>query len=206
MAVKKSISPKQKEILDFVKKQISKNGFPPTVREICDAVGLSSTSTVHSHLAALEKKGYIKHDPAKPRTIEINDSSFRINRSELINVPVLKTVKHNEPLLDGSNIETYFPVPSSFLDCEYDYFIIRAKGESMVDAGIYDGNLLIIRMQDHAVPGNYVLAVVDENPTVKTYSEEKGKFVLTPENSYMQPVILDDIKIIGVVAGNLRFY
>lgn len=206
MAVKKTISPKQKEILDFIKKHISKNGFPPTVREICNAVGLSSTSTVHSHLSALEKKGYIKHDPAKPRTIEINDSSFRINKNELINVPVLKALKHHEPLLDASNIETYFPVPSCFLDSEYNYFIMRAKGESMVDAGIYDGNLLIIRMQDHAAFGNYVLAFVDDTPTVKTYSEENGKFVLTPENSYMQPVILDDIKILGVVAGNLRFY
>ena len=197
------ITPKQQEILEYIKETILKKGYPPAVREICEAVKLKSTSSVHSHLETLEKNGYIRRDPTKPRTIEIIDDCFNLARREVVNVPLIGTVAAGTPLLAQENIETYFPIPSELLPNK-EIFMLKVKGDSMIDAGIYNGDRVIVAKADTARNGEIVVALVDDSATVKTFYKEKGRFRLQPQNASMDPIILDEVQILGKVIGLFR--
>ncbi len=197
------ISNKQKEILEFIKAQIINKGYPPAVREICEAVNLKSTSSVHSHLESLEKNGYIRRDPSKPRAIEIIDDEFNLTRRELVNVPIVGTITAGQPILAVENIESYFPVPSEFMP-NTETFMLKVKGDSMINAGIFDGDRIIVQKQSHAKNGDYVVALIDDEVTVKTFYKENGYFRLQPENDAMEPIIVSDLQILGVVIGLFR--
>ena len=197
------ISNKQKEILEFIKAQIINKGYPPAVREICEAVNLKSTSSVHSHLESLEKNGYIRRDPSKPRAIEIIDDEFNLTRRELVNVPIVGTITAGQPILAVENIESYFPVPSEFMP-NTETFMLKVKGDSMINAGIFDGDRIIVQRQSHAKNGDYVVALIDDEVTVKTFYKENGYFRLQPENDAMEPIIVSDLQILGVVIGLFR--
>lgn len=200
------ISKKQQEILDYIKNEILNRGFPPAVREICEAVHLKSTSSVHSHLEALEKNGYIRRDATKPRAIEIIDDNFNLVRREVVNVPIVGTVAAGQPLLAVENIENYFPVPAEFMPNEQS-FMLKVKGESMVNAGIFDGDHVLVQQQSDAVNGDIVVALIDDAATVKTFYKEKGYYRLQPENDSMDPIIVtQDLKILGKVFGVFRLY
>ena len=199
------ITPKQQEILDYIKSQILNKGYPPAVREICEAVHLKSTSSVHSHLESLEKNGYIKRDPTKPRAIEIVDDSFNLSRREIINIPVIGTVTAGQPILATENIEGYFPLLSEDFP-RGESFMLKVKGESMINVGIYDGDQIIVRRQPTAENGDIVVALIDDSATVKTYYKEDGHFRLQPENDTMDPIIVPDLKILGKVIGLYRRY
>ena len=188
-----------------LKNEILERGFPPTVREICQTVGLKSTSSVHSHLESLEKNGYIRRDPTKPRAIEILDDSFNMLRREMVNVPVVGTVAAGQPILAEQNIDSYFPIPAEYMPNEQS-FILRVKGESMVNAGILDGDRVIVRQQSTAHNGDIVVALVDDSATVKTFYKENGHYRLQPENDTMDPIIVDDLQILGKVFGVFRFF
>ena len=197
------ITPKQQEILDYIKNEILNRGFPPAVREICEAVNLKSTSSVHSHLEALEKNGYIRRDATKPRAIEIIDDNFNLVRREVVNVPIIGTVAAGQPLLAVENIEGYFPIPAEFMP-NAQSFLLKVKGESMVNAGIFDGDQVLVKKQSTASDGDIVVALVDDGATVKTFYKETDHIRLQPENSTMDPIIVPDCKILGKVAGVFR--
>lgn len=197
------ITDKQKEILEYIKEMILKKGYPPAVREICEAVHLKSTSSVHSHLESLEKNGYIRRDPTKPRTIEILDDDFALTRREVVNVPVIGTVAAGTPILAEQNIEDYLPIPAEMLPNK-EVFMLKVKGNSMIEAGIYSGDKVIVAKQPDAENGDTVVALVDDSATVKTFYKENGHFRLQPENSTMDPIILDHVEILGKVIGLFR--
>lgn len=200
------ITPKQQEILDFIKNEILNRGFPPSVRDMCDAVHLRSTSSVHSHLATLEKNGYIRRDPTKPRAIEILDDNFNMTRREMVNVPIVGTVAAGQPILAVENIEGYFPIPAEYLTDEPS-FMLRVQGESMIDKGILNGDHVIVEKKNTADNGDMVVALVEDSATVKTYYKEKDHIRLQPENDTMEPIILhkgDAVQIIGKVIGVFR--
>ena len=197
------ITDKQREILEYIKEMILKKGYPPAVREICEAVHLKSTSSVHSHLESLEKNGYIRRDPTKPRTIEILDDDFALTRRELVNVPVIGTVAAGVPILAEQNIEDYLPIPAEILPNK-EVFMLKVKGNSMIEAGIYNGDKVIVAKQPNAENGDKVVALVDDSATVKTIYKENGHFRLQPENSSMDPIILDQVEILGKVIGLFR--
>lgn len=197
------ITDKQREILEYIKEMILKKGYPPAVREICEAVHLKSTSSVHSHLESLEKNGYIRRDPTKPRTIEILDDDFALTRRELVNVPVIGTVAAGTPILAEQNIEDYLPIPAEILPNK-EVFMLKVKGNSMIEAGIYNGDKVIVAKQPDAENGDKVVALVDDSATVKTFYKENGHFRLQPENSSMDPIILDQVEILGKVIGLFR--
>ena len=200
------ISSKQQEILDYIKNEILNRGFPPAVREICEAVHLKSTSSVHSHLEALEKNGYIRRDATKPRAIEIIDDNFNLARREVVNVPLVGTVAAGQPILAVENIETYFPVPAEFMPNEQS-FMLRVKGDSMVNAGIFDGDQVLVKQQTSAENGDIVVALVEDSATVKTFYKEVGYYRLQPENDYMDPILVqDNLQILGKVFGVFRFF
>ena len=199
------ITKKQEEILNYIKDEILERGFPPAVREICQAVGLKSTSSVHSHLESLEKNGYIRRDPTKPRAIEILDESFNMLRREMVNVPVVGTVAAGQPILAEQNIDSYVPIPSEYMPNEQS-FILKVKGESMVNAGILDGDSVLVMQQTTARNGDIVVALIEDSATVKTYYKENGHYRLQPENDTMDPIIVDDCKILGKVFGVFRFF
>ena len=199
------ITPKQEEILNYIKNEILERGFPPAVREICQAVHLKSTSSVHSHLESLEKNGYIRRDPTKPRAIEILDDSFNILRREMVNVPIVGTVAAGQPLLAEQNIDSYFPIPAEYMPNEQT-FILKVKGESMINAGIMDGDKVIVKQQNTAQNGDMVVALIEDSATVKTYYKENGHYRLQPENDTMDPIIVDDVQILGKVFGVFRFF
>lgn len=198
------ISPKQQEILDYIKSQILERGFPPAVRDICDAVHLKSTSSVHSHLETLEKNGYIRRDPTKPRAIEILDDSFNFTRREMVNVPMIGRVAAGEPILAEQNIENYFPIPMEFMP-NNQTFMLKVKGESMINAGIFDGDLVLVEQCQTARNGEIVVALIEDGATVKTFYKEKAAIRLQPENDSMDPIIVTDVKILGKVIGVFRF-
>lgn len=203
---KGNISKKQEEILQYIKDQILQRGFPPAVREICEAVHLKSTSSVHSHLETLEKNGYIRRDATKPRAIEIIDDNFNLVRREVVNVPLVGTVAAGQPVLAVENIEGYFPIPAEFMPNEQS-FMLKVKGESMVNAGIFDGDQVLVKQQSTASDGDIVVALVDEGATVKTFYKEKGYYRLQPENDSMDPIIIrGDLQILGKVFGVFRLY
>lgn len=197
------ITDKQREILEYIKEMILKKGYPPAVREICEAVHLKSTSSVHSHLESLEKNGYIRRDPTKPRTIEILNDDFALTRRELVNVPVIGTVAAGTPILAEQNIEDYLPIPAEILPNK-EVFMLKVKGNSMIEAGIYNGDKVIVAKQPNAENGDKVVALVDDSATVKTFYKENGHFRLQPENSSMDPIILDQVEILGKVIGLFR--
>ena len=173
------ISKKQEEILEYIKSEIINRGFPPAVRDICEAVGLKSTSSVHSHLETLEKNGYIRRDPSKPRAIEILDDNFNMLRREMVNVPVLGRVAAGQPILAEENIESYFPIPAEFIP-DTDAFMLKVKGDSMVNAGIFENDRLLVKGQKTAENGDMVVALIDDSATVKTYYKEDGQYRLQP--------------------------
>lgn len=197
------ITAKQQEILDFMKSEILNKGYPPSVREICSAVNLKSTSSVHSHLSTLEKNGYIHRDPTKPRAIEIVDENFNLSRREVANIPIIGTVAAGQPLLATENIEGYFPIPADLLSNK-STFMLRVKGNSMINAGIFDGDTIIVEQQNTAVNGDIVVALVEDSATVKTFYKEDGHIRLQPENDSMEPIIVDDCIILGKTIGLLR--
>lgn len=199
------ISAKQQEILEYIKSQILDRGFPPSVRDICEAVHLKSTSSVHSHLETLEKNGYIRRDPTKPRAIEILDESFNFTRREMVNVPILGQVAAGEPLFAEQNIENYFPVPTEFMP-NAQTFMLKVKGESMVNAGIFDGDMVLVEQRNTARNGEMVVALIEDSATVKTFYKEEGVFRLQPENDTMAPIIVKDLQILGKVIGVIRFF
>lgn len=199
------ISVKQREILEYIKTQIMNKGYPPAVREICEAVGLKSTSSVHSHLETLERNGYIRRDPTKPRAIEIMDDSFNLTRKEIVNVPIIGTVAAGQPLLAVENVEGYFPLLSDDMPNK-DLFMLHVKGESMINAGIFDGDQILVEKKETANNGDIVVALLDDSATVKTYYKENDHFRLQPENDTMNPIIVDSVNILGKVIGLYRKY
>ena len=198
------ISAKQQEILEYIKSQILERGFPPAGRDICEAVHLKSTSSVHSHLETLEKNGYIRRDPTKPRAIEILDDSFNFTRREMVNVPIVGRVAAGEPLLAEQNIEEYFPIPMDFMPNKQT-FMLKVKGESMINAGILDGDYVLVEERKTAHNGEMIVALVDDGATVKTFYKEEGIIRLQPENDTMDPIIVPDCVILGKVIGVFRF-
>ena len=199
------ISDKQREILEYIKAEILNKGYSPAVREICEAVKLKSTSSVHAHLETLEKNGYIRRDPTKPRAIEIVDENFNLTRREMVNVPIIGRVAAGEPILAVENIENYFPIPAEFMPNEQT-FILQVQGESMVNAGILDGDYILVEQQTTANDGDMVVALVDDSATVKTFYKENGYYRLQPENDFMEPIIVSDVMIMGKVIGTFRFF
>lgn len=199
------ITEKQREILEFMKQEILSKGYPPAVREICEAVHLKSTSSVHSHLETLEKNGYIRRDPAKPRAIEIVDDNFNLTRRELVNMPIVGTVTAGQPILAVENIEGYFPVPVDYVP-NAETFMLKIKGESMINAGILDGDYIMVQRQQTAKNGDFVVALIEDSATVKTFYKEDGYYRLQPENDYMDPIIVSEVSIIGKVFGVFRMF
>jgi repressor LexA len=199
------ISTKQKEILDYLKSQIINKGYPPAVREICEAVKLKSTSSVHSHLETLEKNGYIRRDPSKPRAIEIIDDEFNITRRELVNVPIVGTITAGQPILAVENVDSYFPIPSEYMP-NTETFMLKVKGDSMINAGIFDADKILIQKQSHAKNGDFVVALLDDEVTVKTFYKENGYIRLQPENDALEPIIVPDAQILGIVIGLFRIF
>ena len=199
------ISDKQREILEFMKNEILNKGYPPTVRDICEAVNLKSTSSGHSHLETLEKNGYIRRDPTKPRAIEIIDDNFNLTRREVVNVPLVGHVAAGEPILAEENIENYYPVPAEYMPNQQS-FMLKVKGESMINVGIYDGDSILVKQQDTASNGDIVVALIDDSSTVKTFYKEDGHIRLQPENDTMAPIIVEDCAILGKVFGVFRFF
>ena len=198
------ISSKQLEILEYIKSEILRVGYPPAVREICEAVNLKSTSSVHSHLETLEKNGYIRRDPTKPRAIEIIDDTFNLTRREMVNVPMVGQVAAGEPILAEQNITNYFPIPMEFMP-NNDTFMLTVKGESMINVGIYDGDYVLVEQCSTARNGDMVVALVEDSATVKTFYKEDGYYRLQPENDSMDPIIVFDCQILGKVIGVFRF-
>ena len=199
------ITDKQREILEYIKAEILNRGYPPAVREICEAVKLKSTSSVHAHLETLEKNGYIRRDPTKPRAIEIVDENFNLTRREMVNVPIVGKVAAGEPILAVENIENYLPIPAEFMPNE-PTFILQVQGESMINAGILDGDYVLVQQQPTANDGDMVVALVDDSATVKTFYKENGYYRLQPENDFMDPIIVSEVMIMGKVIGTFRFF
>ena len=199
------ITNKQKEILTFIKTEILAKGYPPAVREICEAVNLKSTSSVHSHLETLEKNGYIRRDPTKPRAIEIMDDSFQMVRNEMASIPIVGTVAAGQPILAEENIEGYFPIPTEYAP-NAESFVLKVKGESMINVGIFDGDQIFVECCNTARNGDTVVALIDDSATVKTFYKEVDHIRLQPENDTMEPIIIKDCQILGKVYGVFRLY
>lgn len=212
---KGKISAKQREILEFIKSEILQRGYPPAVREICEAVHLKSTSSVHSHLETLEKNGYIRRDPTKPRAIEIMDDDFQSVRlgssenisnaisTEMVNIPIVGTVAAGQPILAQENIESYFPMPVHMVP-NAETFVLKVKGDSMINVGIYDGDSIFVEKCETARNGDMVVALVDDSATVKTFYKENGHYRLQPENDSMEPIIVEECQVLGKVFGVFR--
>ncbi|APM38989.1 transcriptional repressor LexA [Clostridium kluyveri] len=194
---------RQSQIYNFIKSQIKQKGYPPSVREICTAVGLKSTSTVHSYLEKLERRGFIKRDATKSRTIEVIEKS---QKKEMIEVPIIGTITAGMPIIAVENIEDYFPLPMDYIKNKREIFMLRVKGESMVDAGILDGDLSLIEKVHSAENGDIVVALIENEATLKRFFKEKNHIRLQPENKNMPPIIVDDCKIIGRLIGIYRQY
>lgn len=201
----KNISSRQLKILDFIKEELHSKGYPPSVREICQAVGLKSTSTVHSHLGKLEKNGYIRRDHTKPRAIEIINHNPYYSQKEMIELPIVGNVTAGEPILAIENIEDTFPIPLDFLDVDNSTsFILTIKGNSMIAAGIFDGDYIVVKQQNTARNGDIVVALLGDEATVKRFYKEKNHIRLQPENPDMEAIIAIDVMILGKVIGVFR--
>ena len=202
---KEKISDKQRQILEYIKSEILEKGYPPAVRDICQAVNLKSTSSVHAHLETLEKNGYIRRDQTKPRAIEILDEDFNLNRREVTNIPLIGTVAAGQPILAQQNIENYFPMPVEMAP-NSQCFALRVQGDSMINIGINDGDYVFVKETNSAKNGDLVVALVDDSATVKNFYKEKGHIRLQPQNDDMEPIIVQDCKILGQVFGVFRLY
>lgn len=200
------LNQKQIDILDYIKLEINKKGYPPSVREICSAVGFKSTSTVHGHLSKLEEKGYIRRDATKPRAIEVLDndpsSSLAYNK-EVVNIPLVGSVTAGAPVLAVENIEDILPFPLDFIN-NSNAFILKVKGDSMIDAGILNGDYIIVSQQSTATNGDIVVALIEDEATVKRFYKEEDHIRLQPENNLMESIIVKDVAIIGKVIGLYR--
>ena len=199
------ISDKQRQILEYIKSEILEKGYPPAVRDICQAVNLKSTSSVHAHLETLEKNGYIRRDQTKPRAIEILDEDFNLNRREVTNIPLIGTVAAGQPILAQQNIENYFPMPVEMAP-NSQCFALRVQGDSMINIGINDGDYVFVKETNSAKNGDLVVALVDDSATVKNFYKENGHIRLQPQNDDMEPIIVQDCKILGQVFGVFRLY
>lgn len=195
---------KQKEIYEFLKYYTELKGYPPSVREICEAVSLKSTSTVHGHLKRLEKKGLIKRDPTKPRALEIVE--FSSSRKELIHIPILGKVTAGMPILATENVEDFFPLPIDYVKHDRELFILKVTGESMIDAGIQDGDLAIIEQTQTASNGDIVVALIENEATIKRFFKESNHIRLQPENKTMEPILVNECSILGKLVGLYREY
>lgn len=197
------MSKRQQQILDYIRETLRTKGYPPSVREIGEAVGLSSSSTVHSHLEKLEELNLIRRDPTKPRAIEIlEDSAWRSQR--FVSVPLVGQVTAGSPILAVENIEDVYPLPKDLVRHE-DVFMLSVKGDSMIEAGILDGDFVLVRKQQHANNGDIVVALLDDEATVKRFFKEHGSYRLQPENQYMEPIMVSDVSVLGKVVGLFRF-
>lgn len=196
------LSPRQRQILDFIRREVATKGYPPSVREVGQAVGLSSSSTVHGHLNKLEERGYIRRDPTKPRAIELLDKAMPI-RKDVTYAPVLGKVTAGKPILAVENIEDFFPVPSDLANYE-EVFMLKVRGESMIQAGILDGDYVVVRSQSHAESGDIVVALIEDEATVKRFFHEGDQIRLQPENDAMEPIVVADCAILGKVIGLFR--
>jgi len=209
---KSEISERQKQILQFILKKVKEHGYPPTVREIASAVNLNSSATIHAHLKKLEEYGYIKRDPTKPRAIEVNPNFAKIDteqsysESNIVFVPVVGQIAAGSPLLAEENIEDYFPLTADFSKGNNEIFMLRVKGESMVNAGILDRDYIIVRKQDAAMNGEIVAVLLEDEATVKRFFKKASSIKLMPENDFMEPIEVKDAKILGKVIGVIRKY
>lgn len=197
------ISGKQQQILEYIKEEILAKGYPPTVREICEKVGLKSTSSVHAHLNTLEDNGYIRRDPTKPRAIEIVDDEFALTRRDMVQIPVVGRVAAGEPLLAVENIENYFALPAEFMP-NAETFILKVKGDSMINVGFFENDYLIVEKTSTARDGDIVVALLEDSVTVKRFYKETGRIRLQPENDDMDPIYVDDCVIVGKVHSLYR--
>lgn len=227
-----NLTEREHQILDFLKENIVRRGYPPTVREIGQHLGVKSTSTVHKDLSSLEQKGFIRRDPAKPRAIEIADLDMSILANEesisddykktsfdenvstsfatenILNIPLVGQVAAGTPILAEQNVTDYFPVPAHLVNNAGNHFMLTVKGESMIEAGIFDGDYILVKQQGDAVNGDMVVAMVDgfeSEATVKTFYREGDHIRLQPENSSMSPIIVRDVRILGIVKGVFRY-
>ncbi|EUJ33335.1 LexA repressor [Listeria floridensis FSL S10-1187] len=199
------LSKRQQDIYEFIKSEVKEKGYPPSVREIGEAVGLASSSTVHGHLARLEAKGLIRRDPTKPRAIEILSLEDEIPAPAVVNIPLIGKVTAGMPITAIENIDDYFPLPESMAAGEKDIFMLEIDGESMINAGILDGDRVIVRKQNNADNGEIVVAMTDDNEaTCKRFFKEQNHFRLQPENDSLAPIILDNVTILGKVIGLFR--
>lgn len=199
------ISEKQREVLAFIRNSILERGFPPTVREIGKAVGLSSSATVYTHLKVLEKFGYIQRDAAKSRTIEIVDDRYAIGAQRTVNVPIVGQVAAGQPILAEQNINGYYPFPTEALSSpDASLFMLEVRGDSMINIGILNGDYVICVETPTALNGQIVVALVDDSATVKRFFKENGHYRLQPENDSMDPIIVDDCQILGRVIALVR--
>lgn len=202
---KEKLTDKQTQILEYIRHEILAKGYPPSIREICQAVDLKSTSSVHAQLSSLEAKGYIRRDLTKSRSIEIIDDDFSLTKRELVNVPIVGTVSCGQPILAEQNIEDYFPVPPEYIhNTNNQTFMLRVKGDSMINVGIYEKDLVIVEQCSSARNGEIVVALIEDSATVKTFYKENGYIRLQPENDYMDPIIVEHCEILGRVIGLFR--
>ena len=199
------LNQKQIEILLYIKQEIQRQGYPPAVREICKGVSLKSTSTVHGHLEKLEMKGYIRKDPTKPRAIEILDKNddFLLIKKRTVDIPIVGKITAGVPILAVENIEDTYPVPLEMVE-GHDVFMLTVQGESMIDAGILDGDLVLIKEQQSAMNGDIVVALLGEDATLKRFFKEKDRIRLQPENQFMEPIYSKDVSVLGKVIGLYR--
>ena len=202
---KEKLTDKQTQILEYIRHEIPAKGYPPSIREICQAVDLKSTSSVHAQLSSLEAKGYIRRDLTKSRSIEIIDDDFSLTKRELVNIPIVGTVSCGQPILAEQNIEDYFPVPPEYIhNTNNQTFMLRVKGDSMINVGIYEKDLVIVEQCSSARNGEIVVALIEDSATVKTFYKENGYIRLQPENDYMDPILVEHCEILGRVIGLFR--
>lgn len=199
----REVSNKQNEIYEFLKTYADNKGYPPSVREICEAVGLKSTSSVHGHLKRLESKGLIKRDPTKPRALEIIDSSIK---KEMVNIPIVGKVTAGMPILANENVEDIFPIPLDYVKHNKELFMLNISGDSMINAGIFDGDLAIIEKSQTARNGEIVVALIENEATIKRFYKEENHIRLQPENDKMDAIIVDNCIILGKLVGLFRTY
>ena len=202
---KEKLTDKQTQILEYIRHEILAKGYPPSIREICQAVDLKSTSSVHAQLSSLEANGYIRRDLTKSRSIEIIDDDFSLTKRELVNIPIVGTVSCGQPILAEQNIEDYFPVPPEYIhNTNNQTFMLRVKGDSMINVGIYEKDLVIVEQCSSARNGEIVVALIEDSATVKTFYKENGYIRLQPENDYMDPILVEHCEILGRVIGLFR--
>ena len=201
---KEKLTDKQTQILEYIRHEILAKGYPPSIREICQAVDLKSTSSVHAQLSSLEAKGYIRRDLTKSRSIEIIDDDFSLTKRELVNIPIVGTVSCGQPILAEQNIEDYFPVPPEYIhNTNNQTFMLRVKGDSMINVGIYEKDLVIVEQCSSARNGEIVVALIEDSATVKTFYKENGYIRLQPENDYMDPILVEHCEIPAAIVGAL---